>query len=100
RLRADHRADPHAAARAPNLPGPELRHLLLLPAQARLRPARDPDPLPPLEPELRGDDLLRLRELRLAEGHRDRIGHAPPLGDPTRAAAGSGREVDRDDRDP
>ena len=39
RLRADHGADPHAAAVAPDLPGPELRHLLVLPAQARLRPA-------------------------------------------------------------
>src|SRR5207302_1204336 len=52
RLRADHRPDPHAAALAPDLPGAELRHLLLLPAQARLRPAGDPDPVPPLESEL------------------------------------------------
>ena len=79
RLRADHRADPHAAAVAPDLPGPELRHLLVLPAQARLRPARDPDPVPPLEPELRGDDLLRRRQLRLAQGHRDRVGDAAPV---------------------
>ena len=49
RLRADHRADPHAAAVAPDLPGPELRHLLVLPAQARLRPAGGADPVPPLE---------------------------------------------------
>ena len=49
RLRADHRADPHAAAVAPDLRGHELRHLLVLPAQARLRPAGDPDPVPPLE---------------------------------------------------
>ena len=61
RLRADHRAHPHAAALAPDLRGPQLRDLLVLPAQARLRPAGDPDPVPPLEPELRGDDLLRLR---------------------------------------
>ena len=40
RLRADHRPHPPAAAVAPDLPGPELRHLLVLPAQARLRPAR------------------------------------------------------------
>ena len=39
RLRADHRAYPHAAAVAPDLPGAELRHLLVLSAQARLRPA-------------------------------------------------------------
>ena len=56
----------------------ELRHLLVLPAQARLRPARHPDPVPPLEPELGGDDLLRLRELRLAQGDRDRVGDAHP----------------------
>ena len=53
---------------APDVPGPELRHLLVLPAQARLRPARDPDSVSPLEPEQRGDDLLRRRQLRLAEG--------------------------------
>ena len=61
RLRADHGAHPHAAALAPDLPGPELRHLLVLPAQARLRPDGDPDPVPPFEPELGGDDLLRRR---------------------------------------
>ena len=32
RLRADHGSDPPAAALAPDLPGPELRHLLVLPA--------------------------------------------------------------------
>src|SRR4029079_9730969 len=77
RLRADHRAHPHAAPLAPDLRGPQLRDLLVLPAQARLRPARDPDPVPPLEPELGGDDLLRLRELRLAAGDRDRLRDAP-----------------------
>ena len=41
--------------------GPQLRDLLVLPAQARLRPDGDPDPVPPLEPELGGDDLLRRR---------------------------------------
>ena len=51
---------------APDLPGAELRDLLVLPAQARLRPARDPDPVPPLESAVGGDDLLRLRQLRLA----------------------------------
>ena len=68
RLRADHGADPHAAALAPDLPGPELRDLLVLPAQARLRPAGGADPVPPLEPPERGDDLLRRRELRSRRG--------------------------------
>ena len=72
RLRADHRAHPHAAAVAPDVPGAQLRHLLVLPAQARLRPAGDPDPVPPLEPAVRGDDLLRRRELLVAQGDRDR----------------------------
>ena len=40
RLRADHRPHPPAAAVAPDLRRPELRHLLVLPPQARLRPAR------------------------------------------------------------
>ena len=46
--------------------GPELRDLLVLPAQARLRPARGADSVPPLEPAVGGDDLLRLRQVRLA----------------------------------
>ena len=41
RLRADHRPHPHAAAGPPDVPGPELRDLLVLPARARLRPAGD-----------------------------------------------------------
>ena len=56
--------------------GPELRHLLVLPAQARLRPERDPDPVPPLESPERGDDLLRRRQLLVAQGDRGRLGHA------------------------
>ena len=99
RLRADHRADPHAAAVASDLPGAELRHLLVLPAQARLRPRGDPDPVPPLEPEQRGDDLLRGRQLLLAQGHRGRFGDAAPVRDPARAAPGPRREVDRADGD-
>ena len=39
RLRADHRSHPHAAAVAPDVPGAQLRDLLVLSAQARLRPA-------------------------------------------------------------
>src|SRR5439155_10735533 len=89
RLRADHRADPHAAPESPDLPGPQLRDLLVLPAQARLRPDGDPDPVPPLEPEQRGDDLLRLRQLLLAARDRRRLGDAAPVGDPARAAPGA-----------
>ena len=99
RLRADHRPHPPAAALAPDLPGPELRDLLVLPAQARLRPARGADPVPPLEPAVRGDDLLRLRQLRLAEGRRGRLDHAPSVRPAARAAAGARREGDRDARD-
>jgi hypothetical protein len=40
RLRADHRPDPSAAAVTSDVPGAELRHLLVLPAEARLRPRR------------------------------------------------------------
>ena len=80
--------------------GPQLRHLLVLPAQARLRPARGADPVPPLEPAERGDDLLRLRQLRLAQGRRRRVDHAPPVRPAARAAAGARGEVDRPPRDP
>src|SRR5439155_13851892 len=59
-LRADHRPDPPAAAVAPDLSGPELRYLLVLPSQARLRRAGGADPVPPLETAVLIDDLLRL----------------------------------------
>jgi homogentisate 1,2-dioxygenase len=70
------------------VPGPELRDLLVLPAQARLRPAGDPDPVRPLERELGGDDLLRLGQLLVAEGvdvgsvtlHPSGIPHGPHPG--------------------
>ena len=99
RLRADHRAHPHAAAVAPDVRRPELRHLLVLPAQARLRPGRDPDPVPPLESPERGDDLLRRRQLLVAQGDRGRLGDAASDRPAARAAAGPRREVARDDRD-
>src|SRR5207248_4256888 len=94
RLRADHRPDPPAAALAPDLPGPELRDLLVLPAQARLRRAGGADPVPPLEPAVGGDDLLRLRQLRLAEGRRGRLDHAPSVRPAAWAAARARREGD------
>ena len=61
-----------AAAGAPDLPGPELRDLLVLPARARLGPAGRAAPLPPLEPPVRGGHLLRRRRVRLAQGRRGR----------------------------
>ena len=99
RLRADHGPDPPAAALAPDVRGPELRHLLVLPAQARLRPARGADPVPPLESAVGGDDLLRLRQLRLAARRRGRVDHAPSVGPAARAAAGPRRGGARDPRD-
>ena len=76
RLRADHRPHPPAAAVTPDVPGQELRDLLVLSAQARLRPARRADPVPPLEPAVGGDDLLRLRQVRLAARGGRRLDHA------------------------
>ena len=63
-----HRAHPPAAAGAPDLPGAELRDLLVLPARARLGPRGGADPLPPLEPPVGGGHLLRLRRLRQPQG--------------------------------
>src|SRR5439155_13600358 len=80
RLRADHRPHPPAAAVAPDVPGTQLRDLLVLSAQARLRSACRADSLPPLEPAVGGDDLLRLRQVRLAEGRRRRLDHASSVG--------------------
>ena len=99
RLRADHRTDPPAAAVASDLPGAELRHLLVLSAQARLRPAGGADPVRPLEPAVGGDDLLRLRQLRLAARRRRRLDHAAPVGPAARAAAGARGEEHRHARD-
>src|SRR4029078_578994 len=99
RLRADHGPDPHATAVTPDVPGTQLRDLLVLPAEARLRPDGGPDPVPPLEPELRGDDLLRLGQLLLAARDRRGLSHAQPVRNPARAAPGAGGEVDRPDGD-
>ena len=76
---------------APDLRRAQLRDLLVLPAQARLRPARDSDPVSPLEPAERGDDLLRLRQLRLAEGRGRRLDHAASLGPAARSASRGSR---------
>ena len=66
RLRAQVRPAAPAAARAPDVPGPELRDLLVLPAQPRLGPARRAAALPPLEPAVGGGHLLRRRPVRVA----------------------------------
>ena len=75
--------------------GHELRHLLVLPEDARLAGRSDSDPVQPLEHPVRGDDLLRLRGLRLAQGSRNRLDHAASVRPPARPAAGPRREVDR-----
>ena len=72
RLRAEVRPPAPAADGPPDLPGPELRHLLVLPAQPRLGRARGRPPLPPLQPAVRGAHLLRRRRVRLARGRRRR----------------------------
>src|SRR5439155_10693865 len=87
RLRADHRPHPYAAAVAPDVRRTELRHLLVLPAEARLRPECDPDSVPPLESPERGDDLLRRRQLLVAQGSRGRLDHAPSVRATARATA-------------
>ncbi len=58
-------------------------------------PLAVPIPVPPLEPAVRGDDLLRLRRVRLAQGDRHRLDHAAPVRPPARTPAGARREVDR-----
>ena len=95
RLRAEGRAPAPAAARAPDVPGPELRHLLVLPADARLGRERDRAALPPLQRAVGGDDLLRRRAVRLPQGRRHRRDHAAPVRPAARPAAGAGGEVAR-----
>ncbi len=68
--------------RRTRLPGPQLRHLLVLSAQARLRPARSADPVPPLELQSEEMIYLRLRQVRLAQGRRRRSITLHPSGLP------------------
>ena len=100
RLRAQGRPPAPAAAGAPDVPGPELRHLLVLPADARLGRERDRAALPPLQRAVGGDDLLRRRAVRLAQGRRHRGDHAAPVRAAARPAAGAGGEVARRRRGP
>ena len=89
RLRADHGRIHMPPPSHQTFSGPFV--ILVLSAKAGLRPDGDPDPVPPLEPPERGDDLLRRRQLLVAQGDRGRFGHAPPVGNPARAAPDSRR---------
>ena len=75
-LPADHRPGPPAAAGPPDLPGAELRRLLVRPAQVRLPPARDPGAVQPLEHQQRRGHLLRGRQLHEPTGRGCRLVHA------------------------
>ena len=88
-----------AAAGAPDVPGPELRDLLVLPADARLGRRGDRAAVPPLQRAVRGGHVLRRRRLRRAQGRRRRLHHAAPVRAAARAAAGAGREGDRREAD-
>ena len=59
RLPADHRARPSAAAGPPDVPGAQLRGLLIRAPQVRLPPAGDPGAVQPLEHQQRRGHLLR-----------------------------------------
>ena len=74
RLRAQGRPPAPAAARAPDVPGPELRDLLVLPAHARLGPEGDRRcPYHHSNVQSRGGHVLRRRRLRRAQGRRHRL---------------------------
>ena len=53
--------------------GPNFVICSFCPRQLDFDPECGADPLPPLEPAVGGDDLLRLRQLRLAQGHLRRL---------------------------
>ena len=78
RLRAHHRAGAPAAARAPGVRGPELRHLQLRAPQGRLPPAGDPRALLPRQRRLRRGHVLLRRRLRGPQGLRHRAGVDQP----------------------
>ena len=86
RLRADHRPDPPAAALAPDVPGPELRDLLVLPAQARLRPAGGP--IPYHHSNLQSEEMIYYVSGKFGSRHGDRgrLDHAASLGPAARPA--------------
>jgi hypothetical protein len=75
RFRADHGRIHQPPPSPQTFQRSELRHLLVLSAQAGLRSARGADPVPPLEPAVAGDDRLRLRKLRLATWRGGRLDH-------------------------
>ena len=62
-------------------------------------PQAVPIPYHALEPAVGGDDLLRLRQLRLAARRRGRLDHAAPVRPAARAAAGARGEEHRHARD-
>ena len=86
---------PPAAAGPPDVPGAELRRVLVRAAQVRLPPACDPGAVQPLEHQQRRGHLLRRRQLHEPARRGDRVVHAPSGRDPARAAPGHGRGVDR-----
>ena len=79
--------------------GPNFVICSFCPRKLDFDPLAIPIPVPPLESAERGDDLLRRRAVLVAEGDRDRLRDAAPVGDPARAAAGTRGEVDRRDGD-
>ena len=69
-LRADHRANPPAAAGPPDLRRTGLRRVLLCAAAVRLPPAGHPRAVQPLQRRLRRGALLRRGQLHVAQRHR------------------------------
>ena len=80
-----------------NFQGPNFVICSFCPRMLDWDPMAIADPLPPLQRAVGGDDLLRRRPVRLAQGRRHRGDHAAPVWAPARAAAGAGGEVARRD---
>ena len=97
RLRADREAHPRAAAGAPDLRGPELRDLLVLPRPLDFHP--DAVPVPYNHPNVDSDEMMFYAggDYRRAQGlrHRRRLDLAAPGRLHPRPAAGRGRGGDR-----
>ena len=99
RLRADHRADPQAAALAPDVPGPNFVICSFCPRKLDFDPMAMP--IPYHHSNLQSEEMIYYVDGNFSSRKGIEVGSITlhPSGLPHGPAAGAGREVDRDDGD-